>query len=81
MDYCLLFLFSFVNLTIAIECDRNGLDGMCHLGDSQLIIVKKISFLWEIDEPNSRFWPGFLKIFTGKGICYQFNSEIYGFQK
>ena len=34
---------------------KNGLDGMCHLGVSQLIIVKKISFLCEMDESNSRF--------------------------
>ena len=40
---------------MAKKCDKNGLDGMCHLGVSQLIIVKKSSFLCEMDESNLRF--------------------------
>ena len=42
--YCLLFLFRFVNETIAIECDKNGLDGMCHLGVTQLMYSLSIQF-------------------------------------
>ena len=35
--YCLLFLFLFVNSTIAIECDKNGVDG--------IIIIIIITFI------------------------------------
>ena len=40
--YYLLCSFRFVNLII--ECDKNSLDRMCHLGASQLIIVYQIQF-------------------------------------
>jgi len=40
LDEFVIGLFRFVNKTIAIECDKNGLDGMCHLGVSQLSVYQ-----------------------------------------
>lgn len=45
VDYhYLLVLFCFVNETIAKECDKNVLDGMCVLGVIQLNLVFIINY-------------------------------------
>ena len=45
--YCLLFLFRFANYANATECNKNGLDGMRHLGVRQISVRD--------DESSSRF--------------------------
>ena len=41
---------------------------------ANLLWLKKFSFLCEMDESSSRF----RNVWRGKGMCYQFFSEIYG---
>ena len=61
-----------------MECDKNGVDGMCHLGVSQLIIVYKIQF--SVRDGWVKFKVSVSQTFDEEKARV-FCSEIYGLQE